>query len=321
MKESKQIYKAISSAKKVAIFAHKGPDPDAFGSMFGAREFCRALNVKADVFGFSDEHNFVKNIFPVKELKTDFHAKDYDLVILTDCHMLKRLDDCFVSEVTKSKNIMFVDHHIKTKEEDLAAQIELIMDNTASASEIWAQLFLDNNLTISPQTATYLYCGLMGDTDRFLHNNLSAHVFETAKTLFECGADIQFVYDEMYRKDTREFLKFQGVFYDKIEYVTGGAYVYFTLKDMKKYAVNVEDIKRFANSLVRIDGVTVSVLAYETEHNHFRFSLRSKSASCNKVAEKYGGGGHARASAFEIDITEKGLKKKMPQIVAEILND
>lgn len=320
MKESKTIFEEIKNAKNVAIFAHKNPDPDAFGSMFGAREFCRALGTNAQVFAIQDER-YVDKIFPMDEIKTDFRAKDFDLVILTDCQLYKRVAEDFVDEIKKAKNVVVVDHHEMSDEENVKAKILCIYPQFSSASEMWAQIFCDNKIKISPTAATYLYCGIVGDTNRFMHNNLTAHVFEIAKMLFECNANVQFVYDEMYRKENLKQIKLQNVFYDNIKYVGKGAYVSFTLKQMKKLDAGISNIKQFSDKMIEIEGVEASVLAYEVKKNVFKFSLRSKGMNVSAVARRYGGGGHTCASAFELSITERDLKKRLPIVIAEILHE
>lgn len=321
-KDSKKLLEIIKSAKNVAIFAHKSVDPDALGSMFGAREFCRALGVSADVFSVCDKNFFVKDIFPMDEIKSEFKPEEYDLVIMTDCHSVNRLDKKFSELVNNFKDIVVVDHHeVSEKEGQVNSKCSIIFPNYAASCEVWAEIFADNGIKFTAKTATYLYCGLMGDTDRFLHGNLTLHVFDTAKTLFENGAKIQFVHDVMYRKETKKQIKLKNDFYNRIHYVPDGAYVIYTMKDYKKLNADFEDVKMFSNSLLCIEGVKASIFVYEASKNHFKFSARSASGKARDLAVKMGGGGHKCAAGFECVVTKRELNKKLPLWIGEMLHD
>ena len=63
----KKVVERIKKAKKIAIFSHRDPDPDACGSMFGLCEFCRAIG-KEDVTVFVKEikGKYLNYIFPLE---------------------------------------------------------------------------------------------------------------------------------------------------------------------------------------------------------------------------------------------------------------
>ncbi len=321
LRESQKLLEIIKSAKKVAIFAHKSIDPDSIGSIFAAKEFCKALKVDADVFAVCEKDFYVSELFPVEEIKTEFNSKDYNLIILTDCHSIGRIDSCFQG-VENFNNIVIVDHHAVSPEEgQINSKLSIIKPEYAAASEIWAELFIENKIKMNEKTATYLYCGLMGDTDRFLHKNLTKHVFEIAQFLLQNGAEIQKVYDIMYRQETRKQINLKNIFYNKIEYVNNGAFVIYTMKDYKKYNIGFEDVKMFSNDMIRIEGVKVSIFVYQVSKNIFKFSIRTNGLDARKFAVKMGGGGHVCASAFEKNISLNELKKMLPVWIKEILND
>ena len=163
---NKQIVQKIQKAKNIAIFGHVDPDVDACGSTFGFRDFCRNLGKNADIFC---EHygEFVESLFPVEELKSVFFAKDYDLVVLMDMHVEKRIDACFLEEFRKCKNVMVIDHHVLDETEVVPTKDFRIV-HKASASQMVLDLYREIGQKPSLKTATYLYTGLVGDTERFM---------------------------------------------------------------------------------------------------------------------------------------------------------
>ena len=181
---NKQILSFLKKHHKVALFAHENPDADACGSVFGFQELCKNFNVEADVFFDKREANFLDEIFPMNEAKDEFSASDYDLIVLLDFYQFDRVDinKKYLEELEKVKDVLIIDHHMVAENFVLPSKNFRIIKK-ASCCQLVADLFEEAELKISPVAATYLYAGLVGDTARFLHNNLSEEVFDCAKML------------------------------------------------------------------------------------------------------------------------------------------
>lgn len=322
MMTKNRLLSKIKEAKNIAIFTHKNPDPDAYGSVFAMREFCRGLGVGADIFAIKNKTGYLDNLFPLEELKTDFVSAKYDLVVLLDLHQINRLSPEFENEVRKFRNMIVIDHHKVAESNNLPSQDFLILDNYAANCEILTEFAVECGLKICPKTATYLYTGLMGDTDRFLHNNLSKHVFETAMLLYDKNADVQRVYDFLYRYRTRQQLDVQKFLLSTIVFLEGGkaAYAIYTLEDLKALGADQEDVKLFSNDITTVKGIELSFLCMEYSKDFFKFSVRSTGINTVKFATKMGGGGHICATGFEKKISKSELTKQLPFWIKEILN-
>ncbi len=319
---NKKIIEKVKKAKNIAIFAHRDPDPDALGSMFGFGEFCQKMGKNYSIFAVNKYDNYLNHIFPMDRTKQEFVSTDFDLVVLLDVHSIDRIEVLFQEEVSKAKDIMIIDHHKVSENEKFEFKNAKIMPEMAAASEIVLSLFRDENIKPSKECATYLYAGLMGDTDRFLHSNLSQRVFEDAIFLMQCGAYIQHVYDFMYRYITKEDIKVNQYLYNNITYLDGGktAFVIFSIRDMKKLGVGIDAVKEFSNTLIRIKGVELSFLIYERVPKEYKISMRSASVNLVPFSNKMGGGGHPNATGFSVFYGKTKIKQEIPKWSLEILN-
>lgn len=318
---NKQIIQKIQKANKIAIFAHVEPDPDACGSMLGMREFCRYFDKNADVFS-AHYGEYVANLFPMNEFKSQFVASFYDLVILMDLHVEDRLDKCFVEEFKKCKNVIVIDHHMLDEKEVVPTKNYRIL-HKASASQLVLDLFKEVGQKPSKQTAEYLYTGLVGDTDRFMFLAGHGEVFDDAKILIECGVDYVGIYNKMFRTISQKEIALTKFLYSNLSYFAGGEVVLavFSLKDMKKLGVTADDVKMFSNSLLNIKGVKWTLLSYEIKPNVFKFSMRSApEIDIFPFALKMGGGGHKNASAFINEIKASQIKKTVKGWIGEVMN-
>jgi len=325
MMTNKEVLDFIKKHKKFAIFAHTNPDPDAFGSMFAFKDLCQKMGISADVFiAKREKQNYLDLIFPIESANIDFCAKEYDAAVLLDVYEYERtnIDKSCADEIFKVEDLLIVDHHLVAEDFELPSK-NFHIETKASCCQLIVDLYKEANIEIDAQTATYLYAGLMGDTSRFLHNNLNKDVFETAILLQERGADIQGVYDAMFRCRTPEQLKVNKFFLNTFKYLCNGEGACFvvTLKDRKRLNVNYDDVKTFCNEMTKIKGVKVSFLCIEKSKNHFKFCTRCLTGyNINKLCVRMGGGGHICASGFEIDMTKRKLMKMLPIWCKEVLD-
>ncbi len=322
MLTNKQVVEKIKSAKNVAIFGHKNPDPDAYGSMFGMRDVCRHFGVKAEVFAVKNPKGYLDEIFPLRELNVNFSHENFDLVIFVDQHQISRTDEIFQEELKKSSNILIVDHHQIVPDDDVASDEFLITSEKSAASEILTQIIRDCEIKIDEKTATYLWAGIIGDTGRFLHSSLNASVLENAKFLLENGANAQFVYDNMYRRNSFKQFKLHGQYIKKTKLVCNGqgGYVIFRRRDFKKMKMDREDVKKYTQEIVNLEGVKVSALVIEYGKNDFKFSIRSNGVSSLPVVTHHGGGGHENACGMEKRISGLKIEHFTKKLIKEILN-
>lgn len=305
------VLKIMKKAKNVALFAHKNPDPDAYGAMFAMREALASFGAHADVFAIRNEKSNLDLIFPLDEVKTKFNAEEYDLCIMLDIFALKRINPEFVDGLQNSEKILIIDHHHVGSDEKVASENFFIEPEKSATCEILTDLFTEFKIEITPKMATYLWAGLIGDTDRFLHNNLSKNVLKTACALFEHGADAQFVYDALFRSVSMRQLGLNKAFINKLKFLEDGkvGYVIFTTKDLKKLDIDRDNLYTLYAEIVKIQGVEASFFISQIDEKHFKVSVRTKGLDSLKVSHKMGGGGHTCASAFECNMRLPEIKR------------
>lgn len=323
-----QIISALKKARNVAIFAHRDPDPDACGSMFGLREFCRAIGKDAEIFVKKTKEKYLDYIFPLHEAREDFVAENFDLIVLVDIHTIDRIDKIFQEQLFKAqengKKFLIIDHHIITENDKIPSKSYKV-DLVASSSQMIIDLYNEAEIRASEMAATYIYAGIMGDTDRFLHTNLDKNVFECAMYLLDCGAKVQMVYDYMYRFKTKTNLIMNKFYINNLKLIDNDSvgYLIVSKKDRNKLGMDLEDVKFFSNEIVTIQGVKLSFLCYEKDDGIYKVSLRSQAdIYLVDFAAKMGGGGHPNAAGFQIeDVSKKKLEKMIQSWAKEILND
>lgn len=314
---SKEIKKLICSAKNVAIFGHQNPDLDCFGALFGAKYLCEKLGAKATIFSIPPKNSFLLNIFDGKEIESEFFSENFDLVIILDCNLFSRLEEKYREEVKKINNILIIDHHLQVEVENGCKF--LIDKNKSSASLIILEILNELKIPLTKEVATYIYAGVVGDTGRFLHTNTDVATFEGAIALLKSGADIQKVYDVVYRSKTLTQIKIRDYLFSIYKLSPKNVcYLVISKKMLEKVGGSVEDVKLFIDDLNQIKEFNVVMMAYEIENENYKVSCRSKNGyEVAGVAVRHGGGGHKMAAGFSLKGSVKQVEKALEKISEE----
>lgn len=315
--DEEEVKNIISSAKNVAIFGHVNPDLDCYGSMFGAKYLCEKLGANAHLFANNPETSFLNQIFDKSVVEKDFEPSKFDLVLMVDCNEFSRIDIKFREKVQAHKNILAIDHHEHSIIESGCKFY--IKSDVCAASMIVANLIFTYKFKLNYETASYIFAGIVGDTERFLNTNTDLDTFKCIVKLMEYGIDIQKIYNVVYRSITREKIELQKYLLDNY-HVEGKniCYIVVTTKVMKKLKATVDDVKFYVNSLNNIKDFNVIMVAYEIDKNKYKVSCRSKNGFIvSKVAQHHGGGGHQMAAGFNLYGNKNAIKHKLKKICEE----
>ena len=220
------------------------------------------------------------------------------------------------------KEIIAMAEEIYSEHQDtyLDKDIEFyIRSDKCSASIVIYDLLKIFKINLTPEVATYIYAGIVGDTDRFLHNNTTPEVFDCASQLVKAGADIQRVYDVVYRSMTMSQIHLRNFLFENLtEFSEKVCYVVVSKADLAKLHATVEDLKMFVNDINLIKKYSAVVVAYEVEDNNYKVSMRSKNnAEVLSVAVRHGGGGHKMAAGFSLAGNKRAVLSEIKKICKE----
>lgn len=303
----------IATAKKIAIFWHSNPDGDCIGAMLGMgallekqkKQVCYFVPQKP-----SKIFNFLKNI---NRLKSRFDYKNYDLLIFVDFTWLDRIWSIGQAnpEYFTKKTIIIFDHHpeiwldnaIVIKDTHSISACEIIFEQTYK----WRPKLYDKKI------ATYIYLGITSDSGNFLFGENHIRTFTNALKLLKLGADKDFVIENMFRKKSYNAIQFLEALLGRIEQKNEILYTYYDEEELKQYNIDQEEAAYALHIIQNIDGPKI-VLLISKRDKIIKWSLRSKTTDCNKIAKILWGGGHKLASGFTLP-----AKGKFTQQIQEIV--
>ena len=309
----KEIYKVIKKYNSIVIARHIGADPDALGSQFGLRELILSIFPDKKVYAVGTQAS--KFRFFGSNDKLDGINLNKSLLIVLDTPDLKRIDGVNPNDF---EHVIKIDHHPLV---DKYANIECICEDYSSTSQIIIELAYANKINISKEAAERLYLGVVGDTDRFLHDYTSVKTFELiTRMLKDTNVNFTSLYKNLYQRPLSE-VRFEGYIYQNLNITDNGvAYIKITDKVMKEYGVDSASAGNMINDLKFVSEIIVWIFFSEDiKSNLIRANIRSVGPYVNEIASKYNGGGHIFASGARLKSWEDAdnLIKDYDTLVSE----
>lgn len=290
----KQIYKKIKEYNIIVIARHIGADPDALGSQFALKSIILNLFPDKKVYAVGNPASRFK--FFGSQDKIDDVNTNKALCIVLDTPDIKRIDG---ANINNFEYVIKIDHHPII---DKYANIEVIDDNACSSSQLILEFANANKIKIDKESAEKLFLGIVGDTDRFLHDYTSPTTFRlVTKLLNDTNIDFTKLYSYLYQRPITE-VRFEGYIYQNLTLTDNGvAYIKLTDKLMKEYGVDSAAAGNMINDLKFVNEIIVWVfLSEDVKSGLIRANIRSVGPYINDIATKYGGGGHKYASGVKL---------------------
>ena len=298
----KQIYKEIKKYDTIVIARHIGADPDALGSQFALKDIILSLFPDKKVYAVGNPASRFK--FFGSNDKIDDVNTTKGLCIVLDTPDIKRIDGC---NINNFESVIKIDHHPFIEK---YGNIEYIDDEACSTSQLILEFAFSNKISLNKEIGEKLYLGIVGDTDRFLHDYTSPKTFELVnKLLEETKIDFTSLYKILYQRPIAE-VKFEGYIYQNLTLTDNGvAYIKLTDKVMKEYGVDSAAAGNMINDLKFVNEILVWVfLSEDIKSNLIRVNIRSVGPYVNDTATLFGGGGHKYASGAKLKTWEDGDK-------------
>ena len=315
-----RILQIIHNGNKFILTTHINPDGDAIGSEIALAKFLVNRNKQVSIINISPTSTNYKFLDPQDEILVfDQHNHSHlisnaDAVLIVDISDWKRLGKLGSSIKQSTAIKICIDHHHL---EEKFADIDIICEDACSTGELIYEFLTFAKCKINDKIAEALYTCILTDTGSFRFSNTTALTHQIASQLISAGVNATEIYQQVYERNSQSKILLMGKALNEIKYECDGklAWFYITQKMFQEAKAQKWDTEGFPEIPRTIDGVEVSLMFTELEDKNVKISLRSKGKIViNKVATKFGGGGHNFAAGAVI---EKPLKETIPLVLEE----
>ncbi len=294
----RQLVRIIKNSKRILIATHFDPDCDGLSAALSCAYLVKHFKRKKPIL-YCCSPIPSKYRFFLGGWKFVRKIPEFDLLIAVDSADLSRIfPDSNYLRSTKldSKTIVNIDHH---KSNDSFGELRIVKEEASSACEIIYQMFEKLRIKVDKSLAEIFYCGIYSDTGGFVYPNTTKESLDIAAALIELGVKPGPLVKKLNAKTLSGTLLLSKVL-NTIEIKNGVAVMYLTQDMLKRNRAKMPDSENFVSFLQAIKNVRVSFFLRE-EREGTRISLRSDGViDVDKLARRYGGGGHRLAAGIKI---------------------
>lgn len=286
------ILNKIKEYDSIVIGRHFRPDGDAVGSTMGlGRIISLTFPEKKVYLSNNDKSDYMAFLGDTSESVSEEIIKN-SLVIIIDTATEDRVSD---NRILNGKEIVKIDHHIEAEH---YGDVSWVEDWRSSSCEMIASFYeeFSSVLKIDDIAATAIYAGMVTDSGRFRFSSTSSETLRLASIMVAKGVDIERLQSNL-DLNSYNFYKYQAYVFSKIEMTENGvSWLYVDQEMQKKWNLSREDASESVGFMSGIKGSICWIAFIENSDGSIRVRLRSRFMTVNKIAEKYHGGGHDRAS-------------------------
>lgn len=311
----KAVLEKIKEYDRIIIVRHQRPDGDALGSTHGLAHILRLSFPQKEIIVSNVDRSLHLEFMDTEETNPESVVYEDALAIVLDTAGLNRAANPHVSE---AREVIKIDHHIDVTP---YGDISWTEPDRSSVCEMVAafQYTFRDQLACDLRAATLLYTGMVTDSGRFKYMETTGETLRIAGYLMDYGIDSQSIFAHLYLEDF-EYFKFQSNVFEKMTITENGVAYLHVDKTMQDYFhLTREQASNSVDFMNKIKGCLIWLAFIDNPEGTIRVRLRSRFVTVDKLANKYGGGGHANASGATIQSTDEMMA--MIADADEILKD
>lgn len=312
----------MKAQTSLVILTHAKPDGDALGSALTVLRVAEHIGIDAQAWfvgpfpawlGFFAGSSAVCKLGGDSPSIPDFDPSGIVIVDTGAWSQLKPLDAWLKPRTGRA---VVIDHHLHGQGD--VAHLRLVTPASASCTEALAPvvdelLGVPGRASLPIDIGTPMYLGLATDTGWFRFSNTTADTFELAARLVNGGVDHPAIYQAVEQQQAPLRPRLLGLALASLTYEHGGRVGVMALRDADMRALGAigEDTGGFAEPVLAVQGVQVVATLTEMPAQPdgtplVKVSLRSKpgpeAIDVAAIANKLGGGGHARAAGIKLHL-------------------
>lgn len=309
------ILEKIKEYDRIILFRHFRPDGDAIGSTKGLQAILSATYPEKEIYvQNSDFSDYLAFLGPEDApIPDDMYADALGIVI--DTATVARISN---KKYSLCREIIKIDHHIPVESYGVYEWVEELR---SSACEMIAAFYdaLSDELVMTKEAATYIYCGMVTDSGRFRYRDVSSETLRLAGLLLNFEIDTDTLYANLYMKDFNS-CKVEAYANKKIKITEKGVATLFVSRRMqKKFNLSREDASACISYMDSIKNSLIWIAFIENDGGEIRVRLRSRFVTVSELAERYRGGGHACAAGATV--YSKAEMKKLIEEADKLLGE
>jgi len=238
----------------------------------------------------------------------DALARKADAIVVLDARAFAQLDG--LEQVLRAyrQRVVVLDHHATGED---VGDVQWADPSAAATGVMLGELLEALGWPVDAAAAEALAAAVVSDTGWLAFANTDARCLKILQIALSRGLRMDKLYRRLYQSDRPERLRLMTRMLESLELHCSGRLAAMTIRlaDFRQTGADPSETENLVNEALRIGQVETAVLLVEND-NFIRVSLRSRDEmDVSKVAQRFGGGGHPRASGFrasgDVDVIKR----------------
>jgi phosphoesterase RecJ-like protein len=290
----------VQDARRIAIASHISPDSDAIGSMAGLGIALTGINKQVALL-CADPVPENLMFLPASDWIADSLPSGFeaDLLIALDASDEQRLGEGLQTLLNGDIPVINVDHHVTN---EYYGTVNMVYGDCPATAEVLLRLLDALSISLTPDIATCLMAGLVGDTRGFGIEAVGPDTFLAAARLQAVGVDLPYIVNRVLYWRTVDILRLWGVGLADLHFDEGILWTVLRADRIRELDLLNVGKPELSSLLITAQEANVAVVFTEKQDGKVDISFRAKPGfDVSQVAADLGGGGHRLAAGCLVD--------------------
>lgn len=304
--EAEKISEIISGAKKIVVVQADNPDADSLASSLALEQILEDLNKEVFLYCGVDLPSYLSYLPGSDRVNTELPSQ-FDVSIIVDTSsdgLLEQLERHGHKGWLAGKPSIVIDHHATKATIGFA---KVICNHPAvSTTEVIYELAGQLDWKLNDQTNDFIAIGILSDSLGLMSTATTARSIRIIAELVESGVNLPEI-DNARRatmKRESELIHYKGRLLERVEFHNDERIAIVTIPwdEIEKYSplYNPSMLVLDDMRLAKNTDVAIAFKVYKDGRITAKIRCNYGRAIADKLAESFGGGGHAYAAGFKI---------------------
>ena len=327
--ETQAIAAILNDAKHVVILQADNPDGDSLGSALALEHILGDMGKEPSLYCGADIPSYLTYLSGWDRVSKEL-PQQFDAAIIVDTSadsLFENLERSGQKNLLKSKPVIVLDHHAT---EATISYAKVILNQPAVATgEVIYELARALDWTLNLEAKQLIATAIMADSLGLVTTATSARSIHIIAELVEGGvslAELEHARRALMRKSP-ELVHYKGKLLDRVEYLAGNRIAIITIpwQEIERYSAAYNPSMLVMEDMRMTTGTQLAIAFKTYKDGRMTAKIRANQDApvAGKLAEHFGGGGHAYASGFKVQDGRpfNEIKSECMQIATELLDN
>ncbi len=313
-----EIIARLRAAQRIALATHLDPDADAIGSTLGLALALRAWGKQVAAL-CDDAVPAELRFLPEAHLFMDHLPEGFtpDLLIALDSSDTERLGRVAAPLLAAGLPVINIDHHATNVH---FGTLNLVETACAATAELVLSVIEALGVALTPQIATCLMAGVVGDTRSFSTAQVTPATLRVAARLVEAGADLFVITEHVLSATSVEALRLLGQALSSLHFEDGVVWTAIPYDAGRPASPDSNPRRGIAGLLLQAREAAVSAVFTEQADGRVEVSMRARPGyDVAGLALALGGGGHPLAAGCTLEgPLQEAIRRVVDKLKAQV---